>query len=726
MITFFRKKTFWKKTLTGLLVLATIAPSIWGVLPPPAQGSVSDCAAAFSAAVSAVIAGFITAGATSVPTNTNQQVSQSETAGNSMATLIKNCIEEGLALSIGRMLLAQMTSQIINYINSGFQGSPAFVGNPGQYFSNIGDQIFANTINNLSEGSLGINLCSPFKVQLIAALEVNYGISVSGSGGDIYQTQYNGCTLEQIGANLNTAYESFSNWQDFLAMSMNADSNPYGAFLYATNAITAKINDQINLNASELNWGNGFLSQKECTHIDGNGNTFTYTEPGGNGPSTSVTNVTSGSVTTPTSGAKGTSAATAGYKPEVGAIKIGTDGGTTIYSDPYSDKCTITTPGQTIAGVLQNQLNIPAQQLGVADDLDKIFNSLFNELLKTGLGALGFGQGGLLTASPSAWSTANADASAGLQAAGTSATDQANQVSNSLNTIPQNGSTGGATNNTSNGSAPTNVALNATVTASPGIYPPFELSNLTNGITAMSGWIVNRNPLTFNPNYGVVTQPSQNASLTIDLGQQFNNIYKIVIYPHNPTPGIDWWYIGTPVGSQYVDSFKVLAMDNNNNLVWDSSSSYQPMSTFNGNPYTLYINPSISARYISIQGLNYGTLQLADVEVYKDNGPIISLNGSASIQAISGNTLGSYDQGATATDVNGNPVSITTTYTDQNGNTVNPSTPIQSGQNYTITYSATDSYGVSSEITRSVQTTYYNNQIYTTPSNTTGTNITHA
>ena len=724
MITFFPKKIFWKKTLVGLLVVATIAPSFLGFLPEPAKASVSGCAAAFTTTVSAVISEFFAATATAVPTNTNQKVSQSESAGNAAASLIKNCIEEGLALSIGRMLLAQMTSQIINYINSGFQGSPAFVGDPGQYFANIGDQIFASTINNLSEGSLGINLCSPFKVQLIAALEVNYGISVSGSGGDIYQTQFNGCTLEQIGANINTAYQSFSNWQDFLAMSMNDDSNPYGAFLYATNAINAKINAQINLNASELNWGNGFLSQKECTHVDSSGNKFTYTEPGGNGPSAAISSAVSGSVSTPGGTANGTAGAGTSGTASIGAIKIGTAGGKPVYSNPAKDQCTITTPGQTIAGVLQNQLGIPAQQLAVADDLDKIFNALFNQLLQTGLGALGLGQGGL-TQSPASWSTIDANTAAGLQAADTNTTNQINQVSNALNTASgDNPSVSTSTNNTNRAS--TDVALNATVTAFPGAFPPFPLSNLTNGTTAMSGWITSENPVTFNPKDGAITQPSQKPSFTIDLGTQVNNIYKIVIYPHNPTPGVDWWYINTPVGSQYVDSFNVLAADSNNNVVWDSSNYYQPMSTFNTSPYTLYINPTTSAQYITIQGLNYGTLQLAEVEVYEDNGPVISLSNGTSVQATPGDTLGSYAQGVTATDVNGSPVSVTATYTDQNGNPLNASTPVQNGQNYTITYSATDSYGVSSQTSQNIQTSYYNNQIYTTPSNTTGTNITHA
>ena len=112
--------------------------------------------------------------------------------------------------------------------------------------------------------------------------------------------------------------------------------------------------------------------------------------------------------------------------------------------------------------------------------------------------------------------------------------------------------------------------------------------------------------------------------------------------------------------------------------------------------------------------------------MYEDNGPVISLSNGTSVQATPGDTLDSYAQGVTATDVNGSPVSVTATYTDQNGNPLNASTPVQNGQNYTITYSATDSYGVSSQTSQNIETSYYNNQIYTTPSNTTGTNITHA
>ena len=133
------------------------------------------------------------------------------------------------------------------------------------------------------------------------------------------------------------------------------------------------------------------------------------------------------------------------------------------------------------------------------------------------------------------------------------------------------------------------------------------------------------------------------------------------------------------------------------------------MSTFGSNPYTLILNQTVNGQYIVIQGLQIGSLELAEVQAYKDNGPTITLTGNQFVQATVGDPLSSYDSGATAIDALGMSIPVITNYSDSNGNPVDPSTTVSSGQNYTITYSATDSYGLSNSITRYIQTTYNQN-----------------
>ncbi len=690
----FTKITFWKKTLVVILAVSLTIPTVFALTPPqPAHADFSSCASAFISAVNTSLGSGTAAAVTSVPVAANGQTfAQAETAGNSLASLVKNCIEEGLALSIGRMLLAEMTQQIVTYIDSGFQGSPAFVGNPSEFFQNVGDQVLANALNSISEGTFGIDLCSPFRAQLLAGLEVNFGVGPINN----YNNYYNGCSLAEIVGNVNNAYQSFQNWNAFLAISMNDQYNPYGAFLDTSNAIQAQATQQINVNASELGWGNGFLSQTDCTHnvYDSKGNvtaSYSYVAPGGNGPLVSATGVVNGSTPAPTT-------------TPTGAIQIGKNAnGKPIYSNPSKDSCTITTPGTTIAGVLQNQLDIPANQLGVASDLDQIFNALFNQLLSTGLGALGLGQGGLVAAGSQSgsWSSIYANSQTGEQSAVNNASSNLGQLSNGLNNAALNNNgisnTGGNTSNATssnnqNSNNPKNIALNTTVTAYPGSAAGYGPENLTDGNTNMGN--INGTG-SFS---GSLTIPNnQIGSFTIDLGQQVNNIFKIVVYPHNPTQN---WNV-SPTGIP--PTFKVIIEDQNHNPVWDSSANYSPMSTFGSNPYTLTLNQTESGRYIVIQGLQIGSLQLAQVEVYQDPGPTITLNGSQTVQGTSGQPIGTYDVGATATDANGNTVSVTPTYTDQTGTQIDSSTLLQSGQNYIITYTATDSYGVSSSVQRFVQ-----------------------
>lgn len=677
---------FWKKIIAVVLAITLAVPTVFAVIPAPqAQADTSSCIASYGVAIGQSIAAAIAAAVTSVPaTDSGSKPSNAFSAGNNYSSFVTNCIEHGLALSIGRMLLDEMTNQIVDYINSGFQGSPAFVGNPGKYFSNIADQITATALQGIAYGALGINICSPFQVEILAGLEVNFE---TGNGGDIYQQPYDGCTLEQMGINVQNAVSQFSNWQTFMAVSLNNDSNPYGEFLTASNNLVAKINTQVNINASELNWGNGFLSQVNCQHIeyDKNGNpvTYNYIAPGGNGISVSAS----------------ASAGTTPPPPSAGpsSIPIAKNSkGKEIYSSP-NDKCTITTPGDTIAGVLNTQLGIPAQQLGVANDLDQIFNALFNQLLTTGLGALGLGGGGLGGGggAPTDWAAINANAAANVTAAGNTANNQENQINSLNNSATNSGNSGTSGNGTINSNNTTNIALNAAVTASPGSAPNYDPKHLTDGNTDMGD---SSGATQFG---GSITEPNNAiGSFTIDLGQQVNNLFKIVIYPHNPSRN---WYV-SPSGA--APNFKVLIEDQNHTVVWDSSTNNKPMSTFGSNPYTLILNQLANGRYIVIQGLQVGSLEIAEVQAYQDNGPTITLTGNQFVQATVGDLLSSYDTGATAVDALGMSTPVTVNYTDSSGNPVDPNTPISSGQNYTITYSATDSYGLSNSVTRSIQTTY--------------------
>ena len=96
--------------------------------------------------------------------------------------------------------------------------------------------------------------------------------------------------------------------------------------------------------------------------------------------------------------------------------------------------CSINTPGHTIAGVLDKQLGMPSDELGIADDLDKIFNALGYELVTSALQSLG-GNGGAQTQAGNGLLLAQEGAlSQQMAARQASATAQENQIINSIPT----------------------------------------------------------------------------------------------------------------------------------------------------------------------------------------------------------------------------------------------------------------------------------------------------
>ncbi|GEM_PF-3904937 len=693
---FYTNKTVGQKLLAIVLAIAVAVPSVFAFIPPPtAQATVSGCISGYATAAATSITMQAQAAIMGVPIGANGQISsQMISAGNGLQNFFKDCIEHGLALMIGKMLLTQMTNQIVSYINSGFHGSAAFVGDPGKMFQNIGDQVVAGALAGINNG-IGVNICSPFKAQLLAGLAANFGINLNvsgtGGGGDVSQSQSSsGSSNICATANAESDPSNFQDWGSFLATAMNDQSNPYGAFLSSVNSIENQIVDQVNTVSSQLNWGSGFLSQQDCTHTEYPSHadpvTYKYVKPGGNGVSVSAT---------VGSGTKAPANASAG-STVIGRDSLGND----ISSDPASDSCTITTPGKTIADTLQNQLNVPADQLGVADDLDKIFNALFNELLKTGLGALGLGAGGIASAggggggvSSGVWAQIAAEAQASSTAEtaisqaeeNTTTTQLQNVGTQTINQTP--GTTGGSTN----------VTQGKMVTASPTARPTYDAANLTDGNTAMGGESGHGGTWS-----GAITSPSsQKGSFVIDLGQQTDNLFKIVIYPHNISSG-DGWDLGPGV-SNVPATFKVVVSDQNNSVVWDSALAGIPvMPTIAGNPYTLILPQAVSGRYVTIQGVTVGSLQLAEVQVFEDNGPTITMNGQPSIIGSVGQPLSTYDAGATAVDATGSSTPITVSYSSGTS-IVDPGTTLANGQQYTITYTATDPYGVVSSASRTVE-----------------------
>ena len=85
---------------------------------------------------------------------------------------------DGIAWQIAKQMVSSMTKSLVNWINSGFQGSPAFITDLNGFLLDALDTAAGEFIKSL--GGIGEFICSPFKLDVQAALSINYAQARSG------------------------------------------------------------------------------------------------------------------------------------------------------------------------------------------------------------------------------------------------------------------------------------------------------------------------------------------------------------------------------------------------------------------------------------------------------------------------------------------------------------------------------------------------------------------
>lgn len=176
-----------------------------------------------------------------------------------------------LAWSVAKMALRQMTASIVGWVNNGFNGSPAFITDPGQYFLNVGDQAAGQYIFGTNSNPSPLSfLCNPISVgvTLQAALSLKY------FNGYQLPLSTNGCSISQVIGNVENAQAFVSGdfgasvsggnsagwWNTWNSVTQDPDSNIYGAYLNSSAQLSLSVAGATALNQEVANWGQGFKS----------------------------------------------------------------------------------------------------------------------------------------------------------------------------------------------------------------------------------------------------------------------------------------------------------------------------------------------------------------------------------------------------------------------------------------------------------------------------------
>ncbi len=222
----------------------------YGIEQLAVRPAVAGTDAAFNAIGSALSGIPILGGLFGGLTGGGQPTSDTNTHVNTATETVTQC----LTRTLGRIAVAQITQSTVNWINSGFNGQPAYVQDYGQFFNKVADQSAGAFI----QGSGLAFLCSPFQLQVKIAIAQSYANRKSSSAGS--------CTLTGVTGNIDSFLKgnfSSGGWPAFLQFTTVPANNPYAGYISGQIALNNKVVYDTNNAKNNISPG-GFLSQQKC------------------------------------------------------------------------------------------------------------------------------------------------------------------------------------------------------------------------------------------------------------------------------------------------------------------------------------------------------------------------------------------------------------------------------------------------------------------------------
>ncbi len=295
------------------------------------------------------------------PGNTVQNTITAANSGissaNTYSLQLKEYVLDSLALVLAKQIIRQITASVVNWINSGFEGSPSFVTNPGAFFLDVADQITGDFLAKY--GGPLTALCSPFSIDIRIALSFKYHPNVP--------KRYE-CTLNKIIANSKNAVKGATingfaagdfkqgGWPAFVTMTTEPQNNQLGAYIEADSELSVRVaNAQIG-KKDEINNGQGFLSWRDpaCKNQVKKDNEAYSAYYASNFNNTDK---------------------------NLSEDQYFASGGEAKLVQKSANDCPIKTPGTVIVSSLEDNVNGPLHELQLADELNEIVNALFAQLV---------------------------------------------------------------------------------------------------------------------------------------------------------------------------------------------------------------------------------------------------------------------------------------------------------------------------------------------------------
>jgi hypothetical protein len=363
-------RNIFSKIAAPLVILSLIGSNLILLLPEraEAQATATSCVVGYALGLTSVAAG-IAQEVMGVPVaNAGRVVSGSVNSGSANALSFNNCVLKPLGTMMVIALIRTVGSSIVDWVNSGFEGSPSFVTDFGGTLVDAADQ----AVGKLIEGSELGWLCSDFSFQIRIALALKYSKPFR---------QEVKCTLSKIGDNASNFIKNNggAGWDNWLQVTTQPNNNVYGAYLIADSELSQRALSQVTEKAKKIEYSGGFLDTETCTQSE---TTEQVNQRLAGTTRNSIGEITGGG----TFSTEVTSDVLVGDKYEK---KTSTIQGSNQSIDAQCLKKTTTTPGRTIAAKLDSVLGQGEIQMAVAQELDQVIGAVLNQVVQTTIQAAG-------------------------------------------------------------------------------------------------------------------------------------------------------------------------------------------------------------------------------------------------------------------------------------------------------------------------------------------------
>ena len=247
------------KLISTLLIISIVLPAVLFFIPQKASAFWGFGDATIDSG-SNIVNGIAQTG--SGATGAGAGVGNAATNASSLALKVKDValkvLEEALK-AVAKRLLAEVTKSTINWINSGFHGSPLFLENPGSFFADVTKSEIKNIVN-----TYGYDLNKfPFGKDFALGVISSYKRTLESNSAYTLNNVMSSAQLVGYRSNFNVG-----GWNGFLVNTQYPQNNYLGFQMIATEELARRVAGTAQSAAQQvrttLSQGNGFLSPKNC------------------------------------------------------------------------------------------------------------------------------------------------------------------------------------------------------------------------------------------------------------------------------------------------------------------------------------------------------------------------------------------------------------------------------------------------------------------------------